>query len=281
MKKTVALILIFSMLFCFAACGKKTNGTVNDPSAGVSDQSDTTKADAATTATTVPAATKQEETGVPAAQTDPTETETEPTADPGETTTAAPSAPKTTAAEEKQESRALVAFFSPDNTEEAAGEIENGNTRIVAQMIAEALGADTFEITPATPYPTAYSELRMLPVRETRNPPKVANRVDSIRDYDTLYIGYPIWYGDMPAIVEVFLSSYDLYGITVIPFCTHSGSGLGRTPAALATLCAGSPIGKGLAVQGSDAVNAPQTVKSQVSAWLAEKTAAENSQERG
>ena len=276
MKKTISVILILALMFCFGACGKKNTGSTDDPAAGVSGQSESTQENAAQTTnastTKKTETTKAEDTTAPENAGEENETDA-PAGNDAETQTQAPV--------ENTKSRTLVAYFSPDNDEEKAGEIENGNTRIVAQMIADTLNADLFAITPTTAYPTSYDELSLVPLKETRNPPAVSGRVDSIRDYDTVYVGYPIWYGDMPAIVEVFLSSYDLYGITVIPFCTHSGSGLGSTPAAISALCSGSPVGKGLAVLGSDALNDPDAVRSQVKSWLAEKTADTNAQERG
>ena len=124
------------------------------------------------------------------------------------------------------EGKTLVAYYSA-----------TGNTKAVAEMIAEALGADTFEITPAEPYTSEdlnwtddssrvsqeYSDPSLRTVELT------ADTVENWDSYDTVFIGYPIWWGIAAWPVDGFVSANDFTGKTVIPFCTSSSSGLGES----------------------------------------------------
>lgn len=125
-------------------------------------------------------------------------------------------------------SNMLVAYFSLAGEQYGVGVIEEGNTSIIAHMIAEQTGADLFEIEAAIPYPTSHDELLEVSQQEMRDNarPEIAGTVENMDDYDTIFIGYPNWWADMPMIVYNFLESYDLSGKTIVPFCTHGGSGL-------------------------------------------------------
>ncbi|MDE6024931.1 MAG: flavodoxin, partial [Lachnospiraceae bacterium] len=136
-------------------------------------------------------------------------------------------------------SNILVAYFSLADEQYEVGVIEKGNTQIIAEMIAEQTGADTFSIERAVAYPTTYDGLLEISREEESNPPEIAGTVGNMDDYSVIFIGYPIWWGDLPTIVTVFLESYDFTGKTVIPFCTHAGSGLCGTQGTVEKLCEG------------------------------------------
>ena len=105
-----------------------------------------------------------------------------------------------------------------------------GNTQYVAQLIQEMTGGDIFRIVPQTPYPTDHRTLVDL-AKEEQNEnarPVIAGTVN-LAAYDTIFLGYPNWWGDMPMILYTFLEQYDFSGKTIIPFCTHGGSGFSRT----------------------------------------------------
>ncbi len=106
-----------------------------------------------------------------------------------------------------------------------------GNTQYVAQLIQEMTGADIFRIMPRQPYPRDHRTLVDLAEREQERGarPAIAGTVENLDAYDTVFIGYPNWWADMPMILYTFLEQYDLSGKTVVPFCTHGGSGLSRT----------------------------------------------------
>jgi len=126
----------------------------------------------------------------------------------------------------------LVAYFSA-----------TGTTRAAAQKLAAAAGADLFEIRPAQPYTAAdldWTNKRSRSTLEMNDPasrPAIAGKLDNMGDYETIFLGFPIWWYTVPAIVRTFLESYDLSGRTVVPFATSGGSGLGRSAKELATYC--------------------------------------------
>ena len=148
--------------------------------------------------------------------------------------------------------------------------IEKGNTEIVAEMIAETTGADTFKIESTEEYPTTYDVLLEISRNEKDNPPEIAGTVDNMEDYDTIFLGYPIWWGDTPTIIKVFLQSYDFSGKTIIPFCTHGGSGLSGTDETIGELCSDSTVGEGLAIRGSTAQNDRDNAQESVTEWLSD-----------
>ena len=170
--------------------------------------------------------------------------------------------------------RILVAYFSRTGENYSVGTIEKGNTAVIAEMIAEQTGGDLFEIVPVTPYPSAYSEILTIAQNEkTRNArPDIANAIPNMDEYDTVFIGYPIWHGDMPMIVYHFLESYDFAGKTVIPFNTHEGSGQSGTQSRIEGSLTQSNVLRGLAVQGRTAQNSREEARQAVAQWLDQKS---------
>lgn len=126
----------------------------------------------------------------------------------------------------------LVAYFS-------AG----GVTKKVSERLAAAAGADLFEIEPAVPYTVAdldWTNKKSRSSVEMNDPssrPEIARRLDSLEEYDTVFLGFPIWWYVAPTITNTFLESYDFAGKTIIPFATSGGSGLGKTVEVLKPLC--------------------------------------------
>ncbi|MDE6732007.1 MAG: NAD(P)H-dependent oxidoreductase [Oscillospiraceae bacterium] len=171
---------------------------------------------------------------------------------------------------DSEKSNILVAYFSLADEQYEVGVIEKGNTEIIAEIIAEKTGADLFKITATTEYPTTYNGLLDISRKEENAPPQLAETVTKLVDYDTVFIGYPIWWGNLPTIVKVFLESHDFSGKTVIPFCTHAGSGLSGTQKSVQSLCSGAEVKNGLAVRGSTAQNDSAASEKAVADWLAE-----------
>lgn len=165
-------------------------------------------------------------------------------------------------------SNILVAVFSLADEQYEVGVIEKGNTQIIAEIIAAETGADLFSIESTESYPTTYDGLLEKSREEESDPPQIAGTVENMADYDIVFIGYPIWWGDLPTIVRVFLESYDFSGKTVIPFCTHAGSGLSGTQRTIESLCDGATVEDGLAVRGSTAQNNYEETESTVKDWL-------------
>ena len=106
-----------------------------------------------------------------------------------------------------------------------------GNTEYMAQIIKENTGADIFRIEPEKPYTKNHTELVALATEERKNNvrPEMLQKVENIQQYDTIFVGYPIWWGDMPMILYSFFDSEDLSGKEIIPFGTNGGSGFAGT----------------------------------------------------
>ena len=135
--------------------------------------------------------------------------------------------------EEKQintntEAKILIAFFSRADENYSVGTVEFGNTEIMAGYIKDYYGdkADTFKINPVNTYPTNYSECTEVAKKEQEENarPEFKGDID-VSKYDIIFIGYPIWWGEVPMVVNTFLEKYDFSGKTIIPFNTHEGSG--------------------------------------------------------
>ena len=151
----------------------------------------------------------------------------------------------------KEGKKTLVVYFSlpetanPNNmTQEEAnstvvinGEVL-GNTQYVAYLIQKNTGADIFRIEPKTPYPTNHKTLVDLAKAEQNNKarPELAAKVESLEQYNVIFLGYPNWWGDMPMILYSFLENHNLSGKTIIPFSTHGGSGFSNTINTIAAL---------------------------------------------
>ena len=132
-------------------------------------------------------------------------------------------------------SKTLVAYYSRAGENYAGGGtewLEVGHTKVMAGYIAEALSADTYEIVPAEAYPEGYDDCCDVALEEQRDDarPTIAGDLPDVAQYDTVFIGCPIWWGDEPMVVRTFVEGIDLSGKTIVPFTTHGGSGLGRVP---------------------------------------------------
>lgn len=163
----------------------------------------------------------------------------------------------------------LVAFFSRTGENYAVGHIEQGNTHIVAELIASATGGTIFRIEPATPYPDDYRACTEVAQREKRSKARPALVGDiAAEEYDVVFLGYPNWWGDLPMPVYTFLEQHDWQGKIIIPFCTHEGSGLSDTENLLRAACWDASVLNGLAVRGLVAQNEREKARKQVLEWL-------------
>ena len=135
-------------------------------------------------------------------------------------------------------------------------------------MIAEYTGGELFHVETVTVYPDEYNDLIEVAKEEQDNDerPELASAVEDMDRYQTVFIGFPNWWGTMPMAMFTFLESYDFAGKTVIPFCTHEGSALGRSESDIAALIPEAELQKGLAVRGSNVDSAEDDVVS----WLEE-----------
>lgn len=169
----------------------------------------------------------------------------------------------------------LVVYFSRTGEQYTVGVIDEGNTAIVAKMIAEQTGADLFEVLPVDDhYPMTYAELTDVAKQEQNNNarPEYAGEVPDLSQYDTIFIGAPVWWGDWPMIMYTFFENNAdaLTGKNLIPFSTHEGSGLSGFDRKLASACPNSTVLDGLAIRGNDCQNKQDSVRTTVNDWLAE-----------
>ena len=134
-------------------------------------------------------------------------------------------------------SRKLVAYFSA-----------SGVTAKMAEKLSEAIGADLYAIEPEVPYTKAdldWMDKKSRSTIEMNNPasrPAIAGKRDNMNDYDTVFVGFPIWWYVAPTIINTFLESYDLTGKTIIPFATSGGSDMGKTNEKLLPSCKGAKL---------------------------------------
>ena len=153
--------------------------------------------------------------------------------------------------------KTLVIYFS-----------HSGNTRFLAEMIHQQVGGDLVELKTVQPYPEAYDAVVDQAKREQQANfrPQLATTMDNLASYATIYIGYPNWWGTMPMALFTFLESNDLSGKTIIPFCTHEGSELGRSLADLKTRAPRATVRDGLAIRGKGVHSA--SAREDVADWL-------------
>ena len=174
---------------------------------------------------------------------------------------------------DEEGSDALVVYFSRTGEQYTVGVIDEGNTAIVAKMIAEQTGADLFEVLPVDEhYPMTYAELTDVAKQEQNENarPEYDGEVPDLSQYDTVFVGAPVWWGDWPMIMYTFFEkNADALSVkTLIPFSTHEGSGLSGFDKKLADVCPDSTISEGLAIRGNDAQNDQDGVSSSVNEWL-------------
>lgn len=149
----------------------------------------------------------------------------------------------------------LVAFYSRPGMNYVNGnivELPVGNTEVAAKIIQRLTGADLFRIDTVKHYPVGYEETTEVAKEELRNNarPELTGRVGEMTEYDVVYLGYPNWWGTMPMAVFTFLEQYDFTGKTIVPFCTHEGSAMGRSEKDIGRLCPGASVLKGLPIVG-------------------------------
>ena len=177
---------------------------------------------------------------------------------------------QTTSSKEKameKDSKALVVFFSHVGDNYAVGNIEVGNTKIVADYITEMTGAEQFEIVTHKYDGMAYDPLIKLAKEEAKKDelPEYEGEVD-LAQYDTVFIGGPVWWGTYPQVMFTFFKNHegDLKGKTVIPFTTHEGSGLANCVEDVREAFPGARVQKGFSIYGHEV----RTEKAKVEKWL-------------
>lgn len=161
---------------------------------------------------------------------------------------------------------ALIAYFSRADENYFSGTLRVvpvGNTEIAAEMLQSITGADMFKIEPLLQYSKDYNECISQAQDDQRRDarPELKGYPDSLEQYDTIYLGYPNYWGTMPMPVFTFLEHFDFTGKTIRPFCTHEGSGLGHSESDIRRLCPGAKVEKGLAIPGGSVSSAENAVR--------------------
>ena len=175
--------------------------------------------------------------------------------------------------ETESSSDTLVIYFSRTGEQYVVGEIDKGNTAIVAEMIAGQTGAELFEVLPEDDrYPMTYDALTDVAKQEQNDNarPAYSGELPDLDAYSTIFIGAPVWWGDWPMIMYTVFENNDFSGKTLIPFSTHEGSGLSGFDKKLQSACPDAEVLKGLAVRGNDAQNSQDKVRESVNSWLTE-----------
>lgn len=172
-------------------------------------------------------------------------------------------------------SRSLVVYFSRTGEQYTVGVIDHGNTAIVAEMIADETKADLFEVLPEDDhYPMTYAELTDVAKKEQNEKarPAYVGEIPDLSQYDTVFIGAPVWWGDWPMIMYTFFeeNAEALASKNLVPFSTHEGSGLAGFDKKLSSAVPGSNVLKGLAIRGNDCQNKRDNVRKSVNDWIAE-----------
>ena len=163
---------------------------------------------------------------------------------------------------------AVIIYFSREGNNYVNGSIvslKTGNTETAAKFIHEITGAEMFRLEPVKPYSPDYNECTQEAQQELREKARPAVKsLPDISEYDVIYLGYPNWWGTCPMCVFTFIESQDWRGKTVKPFCTHEGSGMGRSESDLKKACEGANVMKGLAVHGADAAKSKPSIENWV-----------------
>lgn len=163
----------------------------------------------------------------------------------------------------------LIAYFSRKHQNYVNGMIQDlkeGNTEIAAGIIGKLTGAEIFQIEMRQAYSKDYNEcIAQAKADQQRDArPELKSCPESIDMYDTVYLGYPNYWGTMPMAVFTFLERFDFTGKTIRPFCTHEGSGMGSGERDIQKLCPKAVVEKGLAIRGGSVKNAEPEIKK----WL-------------
>ena len=247
MKKLLSLFLILMLVFSMTACSSNAGDPVSEP--------------AEEPVSTVEESSQPEEAAQPPE--DEPEEDTDLEEESEDTEESQVEIQQTAAAEPEPQQddetastgKTLVVYISHTNT-----------TATVAGHITGAIEADVFEIVPVNAYPIDYNQHLDVAQQELSDDvrPAITSGVSNMDDYDTILIGYPIWWGYAPRPVITFLESHDLSGKTIAPFCTSGSSGMGQSASEIARLAPGADVVSGLSITSSNTGNAQSLVRD----WL-------------
>ena len=162
--------------------------------------------------------------------------------------------------------KSIVIYFSRTGENYSVGVIKEGNTAKVAKVVAAMTGSDIFEVKEADKYPVNYNECIARAKKEvqTKARPAFLGTAPDLSKYDTIYLGYPNWWGDVPMVVYTLLEKAKVDSKTILPFCTHEGSGLGSCVKDVKKAYPKANVLQGFSMYGHDV----RTGKERVEKWL-------------
>lgn len=285
MKRWMSLLLAAVLALSLAGCSEEQSEPEQTSAQTGQQQTEETEETQQASESEQPEEQPAEETAANEEQPAEQSTETEQPAEQSTETETEQSTEGTAEAESSEagaQSSLLVAYFSyaenaalPDDVDaSASASIQpwngtlTGNTGVVADMIAQATGADLFSIRTVEQYPDTYDATLDQGQQEQSDGarPELATHLENLDSYDTIFLGFPNWWGDMPMAVYTFLDEVDLSGKTVIPFVTSGGSGFSNTISTIQQMEPQATLQEGLSISGSSATGAQQQVES----WLSE-----------
>ena len=288
-KNVLAILLAAALALSCAACGSSNDTQSTASGSAETATSEESSSQEEETATSTDAseeaessADASEETSASAESSEEADASTESAAETGsEPSEEAPtsteeSADETASSEQSSGSNILIAYFTAaensgvDAVASASYSTVNGEAvgrlRAIADMIQQNTGGDLFSIRTSVVYPTDGGELIDYAAQEQDENarPELTSHIENLDQYDTIFVGYPNWWGTMPMALFTLLEGIDLSGTRILPFCTNEGSGMGRSEFDLRKLCPDATVEQGLSIHGAEAAAS----KPKVERWL-------------
>lgn len=248
MKKILPIMIVFLLLLSLTACGSSASRETS-PSGTASTTAQPPSSSSSESAS------GSENESVETSASASSEVESSQSSTQAESSEAAPPASSSQTEWKEESSKILIAYFS-----------RTGNTERIAKIVQQQVGGDLFKIETETPYSDDYNTVLDDASKEQRENarPALSSSVDNMDDYNVIFVGYPIWWGDTPMAVLTFLESYDLAGKTVIPFCTYDSSGSGSSFKSVKSSASGATVLDGFSIAGSKVGNAAE----KIAQWL-------------
>ena len=258
MKKRIAICLSLIMLFSFAACGQQRSAS-EEPAV-----SDTVSQNAQSM--------PEHESSEESKDLEEASASSEQENAPQEETAMQPTEQTPTSSEEAG-GKILIAYFSlidivPEGADASANATPSiGSTESAALEIQKQVGGDLFAIKTVQTYPVSHREASAIAEEEMRSDarPELSTHVENMDEYDTVYIGYPIWWYIEPMAIRTFLEEYDFSGKTVIPFCTSMGAGVEESVENIASFAGGATVLDGVTLS-----TGRQDLSEEIAQWLAD-----------
>lgn len=161
-----------------------------------------------------------------------------------------------------KDKKSIIIYFSRADENYAVGYIDKGNTEVIAEYIRDLTGAELFKVEPKNKYASDYDTcIEEAKDRQNTHDAPIVEEVPDLSSYEVIYVGAPVYWGDLPEEMVTALKDIDFTGKIIRPFTTHEGSGLGNIPNELKRVCKGATVTDGLAIRGSSVNSARNRVE--------------------